>query len=98
MKREDVLRTLRDHREKLRRFRVASLWIFGSVARDDATDASDIDVLVEFEEGQRVGLFTFIRLMHYLEDLLGAKVDLATPGALRPEMRDEVLGEAIRAT
>ena len=98
MKRQDALRILRDHREGLRRFRVGSLSIFGSVARDDATDASDIDVLVEFEEGQRVGLFTFIRLMHYLEDLLGAKVDLATPDALRPEMRDEVLGEAIRAT
>ena len=97
MKRDEALRILAANRERLKEFSVKSLAIFGSVARDEATDASDIDVLVEFEEGKSVGLFAFIRLMHYLQDILGCKVDLATPDALRKEMRDDILREAINA-
>lgn len=97
MKRDEALRILADNRERLKEFYVKSLAIFGSVARDEATDASDIDVLVEFEEGKSVGLFEFIRLMHFLQEILDCKVDLATPDALREEMRDEILREAIHA-
>jgi len=60
-------------------------------------EASDIDVLVEFEEKKPVGLFEFIRLRHFLQGILGCKVDLATPDALRKEMRAQILKEAIRA-
>jgi len=95
MKREEVLRVLAEHRPKLKEFSVKSLAIFGSVARDEATEASDIDVLVEFQGP--VGLFTFIRLKQYLEEILGCRVDLATGEALRKEMRDEILREAIHA-
>jgi predicted nucleotidyltransferase len=79
----------------MRQFSVASLSIFGSVARGEATDASDIDLLVEFNGP--VGLFAFIRLQQHLEELLGCKVDLVTPDALRQEMRERILKEAIRA-
>lgn len=71
--------------------------VFGSVARDEATDASDIDVLVEFEEDRRVGLFAFVRLQRFLADILGRPVDLATREAIREEMRDQILKEAVRA-
>ena len=97
MKRDQVLKVLAANREHLKEFSVKSLAIFGSVARDEATDASDIDVLVEFEEDKPVGLFGFIRLMHFLQEILGCKVDLATPDALREEMREQILKEAIRA-
>jgi predicted nucleotidyltransferase len=52
-------------------------------------------LLVEFE--RPVGLFTFIRLKLYLENLLGRRVDLVTPAALRPELRQQILQEAIHA-
>ncbi len=98
MKRDEALKILAANRERLLKdFSVKSLSIFGSVARDEAKEASDIDVLVEFEEGTSVGLFLFIRLMHFLQDILGCKVDLATPDALRKEMREEILREAIHA-
>ena len=98
MKRDDALEILSANQERLLKdFSVKSLSIFGSVARDEATDVSDIDVLVEFQEGKIVGLFEFIRLMHFLEKILGCKVDLATPNALRKEMREEILREAIHA-
>ena len=97
MSREEVLRILSGNRQKLQEHAVKSLSVFGSVARDEATDASDIDVLVEFEEGRPVGLFEFIRLQRFLSEILGRPVDLATPDALRPEMRDQILREAVRA-
>jgi uncharacterized protein len=97
MKRDDALRILADHREELRGFRVKSLSLFGSVARDEATDASDVDLLVEFEEGAHVGLFGFIDVKLFLEDVLECKVDLVMPDALRKEFKEEVLKEAIRA-
>lgn len=97
MKRDQALKVLAANRERLKDFLVKSLAIFGSVARDEAAEASDIDVLVEFEEGKSVGLFEFIRLMHFLEEILGCKVDLATSDALRKEMREQILKEAIHA-
>ena len=95
MRRDEALRLLAAHREEIGRFGVKSLAIFGSVARDQAGPNSDVDVLVEFSVP--VGLFTFLRLQHYLEDMLGRRVDLATPDALRESMREQVLREAVRA-
>jgi predicted nucleotidyltransferase len=97
MTREDVLECLRANRNKLNDFAVARLSIFGSVARNQARADSDIDILVEYAPDARVGLFAFVRLQRVLSELLGARVDLATPAALRPEMKDQILREAIRA-
>jgi len=74
---------------------VQSLSIFGSVARDEAGPDSDIDLLVEFD--RPVGLFAFVRTKQYLEQILGSRVDLVTPDALRREFRESVLREAVRA-
>lgn len=97
MKRDEVLRILAQNRARLRDYSVKSLFVFGSVARNEATEASDIDCLVEFEPGKPVGLFLFIRLKQFLEETLGCPVDLATPDALRQSMREQILKEAIRA-
>jgi hypothetical protein len=97
MKRDEALKALAAQHDRLRDFAVRSLAVFGSVARDEAAPGSDVDVLVEFEPDAHVGLIAFIRLKHFLEDVLGAPVDLATPDALRAEMRDAILREAIHA-
>jgi len=72
---------------------IRRLALFGSVLREDFCSESDIDVLVEFLPGVRVGL-AFIRIQDDLSALLGRKVDLNTPGSLSKYFRDEVLGEA----
>ena len=96
MKRKDVvLEKLKDNGAELQRFHVSSLSLFGSVVRGEDSPGSDIDLLVEFNEP--VGMFTFVRLKNYLEKLLGAKVDLVTPEALKERIRDRILKEAIRA-
>ena len=87
---------LHKHQADLDQFSVKSLAVFGSVARGEATESSDIDLLVEFS--QPVGLFEFIRLKYYLENLIGSKVDLVTPDALHPALRDSILNEAVNVT
>jgi predicted nucleotidyltransferase len=97
MTRREALRRLVRNRKKLKAFHVAHISVFGSTARDEATFHSDVDLLVEFEQGARVGLFAFVRLQAFLVDVMGSRIDLATPAALRVEMRGQILSEAVRA-
>ncbi len=78
-------------------YEVHSLRLFGSVVRGELGPESDIDILVEFEPGARVGLFRFVRLQHRLSDLLGRPVDLVTPDALHVALKDRILREAVDA-
>jgi predicted nucleotidyltransferase len=93
MRRNDVLHILHTHKAGLEQFGVASLAVFGSVARDEAGPESDVDILVEFTD-----VATFDRYMGlkiYLEDLLGVPIDLATTRALKPRIRLVIEREAI---
>jgi predicted nucleotidyltransferase len=76
-----------------RRFSVKTLAIFGSIARDEAVDNSDVDVLVVFD--RKASFDLFMDLKFYLEELLGAKVDLVTDKALRPQIRLAIEQELI---
>jgi hypothetical protein len=79
--------------EFCRRHRIRRLSLFGSVLRDDFRRDSDVDVLVEFEAGTKVGL-SFFGMERELSEMLGRRVQLHTPGWLSPHFRDEVLAEA----
>ena len=72
---------------------VSRIGVFGSFARGEATEESDVDVLVEFN--QRVDLFHFIGLQDRLTEILGRKVDLVTPKALKPLIKDQILREVL---
>jgi len=95
MKRQEILKILAQHRDELKEYGVESLSLFGSVSRGEATPESDIDVLVEFS--RPVGMLAFLRLQHRLAEILGRKVDLVTPKALRPAWRERILNEAVHA-
>jgi predicted nucleotidyltransferase len=77
-----------------RRHHIRKLALFGSVLREDFRPDSDIDVLVEFEPGQRVGLIRLAGIERELTELLGRRVDLRKPGDLSPYFREEVLDSA----
>jgi predicted nucleotidyltransferase len=96
MRRDQVLRLLAEHRDELSRMGVGSLSLFGSVARDEAGPESDIDILIEL--GRPMDLFDLGRIQIRLEEILGHRVDLVMPDALRPRLRAAVLAEAVRAT
>ncbi|MCX7039091.1 MAG: nucleotidyltransferase family protein [Spirochaetes bacterium] len=95
---EEVKRTLATHPELFQEFSVHELRLFGSTLRGDAGGASDIDLLVDYTPGVQVGLFAFIRLRRRLSELLGFQVDLVTPDALHPAIREGILREAVRVT
>ncbi len=95
MPRDEILHRLRAYRDELDQFGVRSLALFGSAARDEHGAESDVDILVEFD--RPIGLLAFVALQARLERALGRKVDLVTRDALRPEMRDQILSEAIDA-
>jgi predicted nucleotidyltransferase len=94
MSRDEVLHVLESHKTELRRFGVKSLCLFGSVARDEAEDGSDVDLLVGFDESPSFS--SFMKLRIFLEDLLHARVDLVTEKGLRDRVRPYVEKEAIR--
>lgn len=90
-----VLKNIEAHKDEIKRkFSVESLAIFGSVSRGTAAPDSDIDVLVTFKTTP--GIFGFIDLKQYLESVVGRSVDLVTDNALKPQLRDQILKDAIR--
>ncbi len=97
MEQEAVIRLLKQKNAELEnKFGVKSLLLFGSVARNEATTASDVDLLVEFN--RPVGYFDMFALQDYLEELLGCHVDLGTPDSLKPYIRERVLGELVHVS
>jgi len=77
-----------------RRNAVRELSLFGSALTGSLGDESDIDLLVTFQPGARVGFLTLARMKRELEGLFGRKVDLVPKGGLKPVIRDSVLASA----
>jgi uncharacterized protein len=92
--REDVLARIEGVAPELKAHAVKGLWLFGSAAREELKAGSDIDILVDF--AAPVTLFEFARLRRRLESLLGRSVDLVTRDALKPQLREQILREAVR--
>jgi len=96
MTRGTVISTIRKRRAELTGLGVKSLSLFGSVARGEERPDSDVDILVEFE-----GHATFDRFMEtkfYLEEILGCKVDLVTPQAIKPRMKPYIMKDLVHVT
>ena len=71
---------------------VRALAVFGSVARNEGSLKSDVDILIDLKSGK--GLFVFVEIKFYLEKLLNCEVDLVTKNALHPALKDQILQEA----
>lgn len=97
MTKQETLKILKRNKMRLKEFHVRTISLFGSVVRDEATSGSDVDILVEFDEDARIGLFELVRLKSFLSQILDTNADLVTPDALHPLLRDVILREAIRA-
>ncbi|TAL33131.1 MAG: nucleotidyltransferase [Spirochaetes bacterium] len=93
-----IAQTLARHRHLLEKYHVRKIGLFGSYARGDESEGSDIDLLVEFDEGafgaNYAGYFDAMSsLSEQLESILGAKIDLVTQDMLSPHIAPEILGE-----
>ncbi|MBX9702629.1 MAG: nucleotidyltransferase family protein [Silvanigrellaceae bacterium] len=89
-----VVRLLKDHIKEIREFKIQRISIFGSVARDQETPQSDIDILIKFECPTSFDLY--MDLKFFLEDLLDRKVDLVTEDAVRSELKEYIEKDLIR--
>ena len=94
MRRDDAVAILNAHRDELKRFRVRSLSLFGSVARDEAQPGSDVDVLVEFDGPAT--LDGFLDLKDFLEASLGEPVDLITRSSIKPRFASIIDSDLVR--
>jgi hypothetical protein len=92
--RRSILKTLADHREEVRRFGVRSLGLFGSVARGQATAASDLDFIVDLENPT---FDAYMGLMEFLEELFERPVDLVLANTLKPRLREPILRDTVHA-
>ena len=94
MSRDEIIETLSDCREQLRKFGVRRIGVFGSAARGDATEHSDLDFLVELE---RKTFDAYMDLKFFLEELFGRSVDLVLADGIKPRLRKTILKETVYA-
>ena len=93
---EEILKTLEKEFSPIsKNFSVKTIGLFGSYARSEQTEKSDIDLLVEFEKP--IGFSKFIELEDHLSEKLGAKVDLVTPDALKPIIKPYIMEDVVYA-
>lgn len=88
---EDILRDQKPILKKM--YKVKEIGIFGSFARGEQKDTSDLDLLIDFEEP--IGLIQYVGLQNYLSDKIGEQVDLVTRSGLKPRISRHVLREVI---
>jgi predicted nucleotidyltransferase len=94
---EHVFLAVNNHKDGIhKKFNVEYLSVFGSVAKETDRPDSDVDILVRYRETP--GLFEFLNLKKYLEDVVGRPVDLVTEGALKKQLSKQITREAIRVT
>ena len=93
MNASEVIELLRKEKAFLRSLNIKSISLFGSYARNEQTNKSDIDLIVEFDVVP--SLFEFVRVQRELSDLLGIKVDLVMKGSLKPRVAQRAQKEAL---
>ena len=93
---EEIKEILKKHEGELReKYGVKEIGIFGSYIRGEATEESDLDILVSFEKDAKMDLLKFVELEYYLSELVGIKVDLVMKSALKPRIGKHILSEVV---
>ena len=92
---EEIKEIINYHLPQLKqKFGIKEIGLFGSYARGEQTEYSDIDVLIEFEEGKK-SFDNYMDLKFYLEELFGVKIDLVIKSSIRPKLRNHILRDII---
>ncbi len=95
MRREQILKTLKNMKDQLDTFQVRDVFLFGSASRGENIEGSDIDLLIDFSPTSRIGLFGLAHLQKIMQDTFHCKVDLVIRDALHPALRERILKDAI---
>ncbi len=95
MNRADAIRLLKQHEAELKKLGVEHLFLFGSVARDDAKDDSDVDLFFDHEKG-RLGVYELMDVKARAQKILGQRTDIMTRASLHPMLRATIEESALR--
>jgi predicted nucleotidyltransferase len=95
MDRDTIIRKLKEHEAELRAEGISHVYLFGSVARGEADEKSDVDLFYDYDSA-RFGFLQFMRIRQRAPEILGTKVDVMPRGGIHPMIRDEVIAEAVQ--
>ena len=95
MNRAEVIRLLKRHEAELKKLGVEHLFLFGSVASDDAKDDSDVDLFFDHARGQ-LGLYELMDVKERAQEILGRPTDIMTRASLHPVLRERIEETALR--
>lgn len=95
MQRDEAISRLKQHEADLKRLGIEHLYIFGSTARDEAKEDSDIDLFFDYEKG-KLGLFELMDVKDYAASILGRKADIMTRDSLHKVLRRQIEATAVR--
>ena len=95
MDRNAALATLREHEAELKQLGVEHLYLFGSTARGEAREDSDVDLFFDYERG-KFGLFELMDVKERASDILGCKADVMTRDSLHKTLRQQIEATAVR--
>ena len=91
MNKEDILDYLKSQQDKYNnKFGIKFIGLFGSFARDEANDESDIDILYEIEKDKKLSMFSYLKLINDLENTFHKKVDLVREATLKPQIKNYI--------
>jgi uncharacterized protein len=96
MRRNEAVRLLRAHAGAIKAIGASSLYLFGSTARDEAGEASDLDLFIDYDKESDFSAIELVRLKNYISDALEIEADVTTRDGLHPMIRDEIVAGAER--
>ena len=94
---DEILKKIKESKDKIRKFGVRRIGLFGSYVRSEQKEGSDIDIIVEFEKGKKT-FDNYMELKFFLEDLFNCKVDLVILESIKPDLKPHILRRVKYAT
>ena len=96
MNKQDILNYLKLHQDKYKKqFGIKFIGLFGSYARDEANEKSDMDILYDMEKDKKLSIFNYLKLINDLENNLHKKVDLVRPTTIKPQIKDYIYQDLV---
>ena len=96
MNKLEAIATLQRHARAIQALGATSLYLFGSIVRDEAKTASDLDLFIDYDRNSRFNAFDLVGIKQYLEHELGIDVDVTTRDGLHPMLRTDIEQSAVR--
>jgi predicted nucleotidyltransferase len=96
MRKDDAIQALRARAEAIRALGATSHYLFGSAARNEASEASDLDLFIDYDPAGKFNGLDLVDIKLLLEAELGIEIDLMTRDSIRPMLRDDIQKSAVR--